>query len=69
MPTANVADCGGIAAPFAAFSFVHWIIFFIVAPDNALYTLSSMIQPSPPPIPMDSSRLLSQPWLLRLRNR
>ena len=27
---ASVADCGGIAVPFAAFSFVHRIIFLLL---------------------------------------
>ena len=44
---ASVADCGGIAVPFAAFSFVHRIIFLLLRQIMPVPTGNSIWGPAP----------------------
>src|SRR5574341_2606927 len=54
------ASAGGVPAS------VPWMTFLLLG-QMMPQTLSSMTRPMPPPIPMASRRLLSQPWELRER--
>ncbi len=52
-----------MAVPWVALASVQRIIFFCMR-HTMPHTFSSMNQPSPPPMPMASARLLSQPFWL-----
>src|SRR5208283_4023216 len=63
---ATLAASGGMAVPWVALASVQRIIFFCMR-QMMPQTFSSMNQPRPPPMPMASPRLLSQPLWLRAR--